>query len=211
MNLRIIVIVGAALATIGVGAASLRLSKPAPTRVSSPDVASDRAPLETQVAERHKEARSMRVPLETSGTAQAAAESPSNPGDEEAEPGSEWTNPVERQQQEVATLTRSLEAHFAGETIDPSWSHSMELTLRGELVAKATGSTVLESRCATTMCRIVLRHETRQLQRELASVVSDLVPFRPGVFYAYDASTKPPQSTLYVMRTGYDFPAVNGS
>jgi hypothetical protein len=101
----------------------------------------------------------------------------------------------ERQQHDIARLTQSFETRFASETIDPSWSRSIELTIRNELAPKATGSTVLESRCASTLCRIVLRHETPRSQRELAYAMSDLAPFRQGVFYSYDAKSNPPETT----------------
>lgn len=212
MKLRIIVVVGAALTTLALGAISLPRSKPAPreARVSSPDVAGERTPPEAPVASSTKQNSSPRM-VQAPSTSAVAAASPSKPVDDEAEAAGEATNSIERQQHDVEKLTRSFEARFASETFDPGWSHSMEHTLRSELVTKATGSTVLESSCATTMCRIVLRHETREAQRQLAYTVSELAPFRAGVFYAYGASADPPRTTLYVMRQGHEFKEVSGS
>src|SRR5262249_7521259 len=95
---------------------------------------------------------------------------------------------------------------FTSQTLDPSWSRDMALTLRNELIAAApTGSTVLEAECAATLCRVVLKHESRSAQQGLARVVSDLAPFRAGVFYALDSEASPLRSTLYVLREGHDF------
>jgi hypothetical protein len=219
MNLRIIVVVGAALATFALGAISLPRSKPAslprsrpePARVSSPDVPGERAPSKVQVGRSSQEDTSAQARLQVPSTPPEPASSPANSADDEAEAPGEWTNPVERQRQQIANLMRDLETRFASETFDPSWSRSMEQTLRSELATKTTGSTVLESSCASTMCRIVLRHESSDVQRALAYTVTELAPFQTGVFYDYDKSSDPPRSTLYVMREGHELNEVDGS
>jgi hypothetical protein len=58
---------------------------------------------------------------------------------------------------------------------------------------------------------VVLDHDTREAQAEIAPTLSELEPFRAGVFFSYDESAKPPRTTAYVLREGHDISEVFGA
>ena len=110
-------------------------------------------------------------------------------------------SPEQRHAQTAADLQLKLES----ETIDAQWSRSMVRELRETVSAAVPGARVLQTDCATSLCRVVLAHDSEEEQRGLAHQVAAAKPFQEGVFYDYDQSEGALKTTLYVLRPGHSF------
>lgn len=64
---------------------------------------------------------------------------------------------------------------------------------------------MLQADCATSLCRVVLGHDSEDEQRGLVHQVAAAKPFQEGVFYDYDHTEGARKTTLYVLRQGYSF------
>ena len=110
-------------------------------------------------------------------------------------------SPEQRHAQTAADLQLKLES----ETIDAQWSRSMVRELRETVSAAVPAARVLQTDCATSLCRVVLAHDSEEEQRGLAHQVAATEPFQEGVFYDYDQSQGALKTTLYVLRPGHSF------
>ena len=77
--------------------------------------------------------------------------------------------------------------------------------LRETMSSAVPAAQILQTDCATSMCRVVLAHDLEEEQRELAHQVATAKPFQEGVFYDYGHSQGALKTTLYVLRPGYSF------
>jgi hypothetical protein len=151
--------------------------------------------LRTQVA-RLRGPTEVRIETQPANIASAA---PETKPQAEAPP----EDPAERQariEENLAQMARSLDTRFASEAVDANWSRKAEGELRTALEPVVKDTKVLGAQCASTLCRVVLSHDTLDAQRALGTTVPELAPFRGGVYYYYDPNSTPPKTTLYVTR-----------
>jgi hypothetical protein len=97
-------------------------------------------------------------------------------------------------------LTDELEERFQREPADRQWNAEATHKIKRSVTANAPSTRVLEASCATTMCKVVVSHDSLTAQRELGAKLALEEPFRSGVYYDYDHESNPPTTTLYVMR-----------
>jgi len=105
---------------------------------------------------------------------------------------------------EPAQITAMLEAHHASEPVDRASSDELNAGLSAALDAHRDGTTVSEARCAVSLCKVTLVHDSHDAQMQLAAKVAGLPALRAGVFYSYQDTEKPPRTVLYVVREGHD-------
>jgi hypothetical protein len=103
-----------------------------------------------------------------------------------------------------AEITQRLEATYASEPPDRASSEKLEAALGAALAARSTGTVVSAARCAASLCKVTLVHETVDAQRDLASHVASIPAVRDGAFYAYEDSERP-RTVLYIVRPGHAF------
>jgi hypothetical protein len=160
------------------------------------------AALRLKVAELDRADRSALLAASVQPPGDAPAAEGASPKDvgEATEPGS-GPSPEEKNRE----IAEDIGARFAAEPVDAAWRLGMMRRLRDALESSAGGGHVDDLDCAATLCRIVLRHDGPDAQREVGALVAPLEPFRAGVFFDYDRESAPPKTTLYVLREGYTF------
>jgi hypothetical protein len=119
--------------------------------------------------------------------------------------------PEQKARERTRMTTETLESRFAGEGIDVDWSRKATQDLRAALAGRDAQTRLTGVDCATSLCKVVMEHESPEAQRELASAIGELPPFRAGVVYRYDKNGEAPRTTLYVLREGHDFREVIGA
>ena len=134
------------------------------------------------------------------------AEAPPAPPDrgEEAPPPEDPRPLAERERERNRDTANALAARFTEEPVDGAWSPTTTRAIR-DLLQAGTAGELLEAGCASTLCRVVLRHESLESQKKMAYAVRGLAPFRTGTFYDYDTTSDPPITTLYTLREGASF------
>jgi hypothetical protein len=118
-----------------------------------------------------------------------------------AKPASPVLDPAARQ----AEAATQLQAKFEQETLDAGWALPMVRSIRGSIASLAPTARLLAADCATSLCRVVLEHQSDEDQRNIAGQVVASEPFKEGVFYDYQHGAGPPKTTLYVIRQGHSF------
>ena len=108
---------------------------------------------------------------------------------------------VERAREVQRAAVTSLEARFTGEELDTAWSTDTERQIKG-VVATTPGTKLEEADCASTLCRVVVSHESRQDQRNLAEIRTH-EPFQQGIYFDYDYDAL--KTTMFVLRRGHSF------
>lgn len=133
-------------------------------------------------------------------------EAPSAPPDPgaAAPPPEDPRTLAERERERHRETANELAARFTAEPVDGAWSPGRTHAIRDSLKDGAAGE-LLEAECASTLCRVVLRHESVESQKKMAYAVRGLAPFRTGTFYDYDTTSDPPITTLYALREGASF------
>ncbi len=102
-------------------------------------------------------------------------------------------------------VAASLEHKLASEVVDTAWSRKRTQDIR-EVVAGQDARTAISSvTCASTLCRLVLDHDSLAAQKETTAKLAESEPFDAGVFLSYDEAVTPPRTTLYLLREGHDF------
>ncbi len=162
----------------------------------------DVSTLEKQLRQRPALAPSL--PLEVSRPPAA----PGGPGHEaEAVTPSLPRSPEElaqRSQGLVTELASHLDERLETEPLDRDWSS--EQLRRMEDAIRGLGRTqLLQATCGSTLCRVVVDHESTEDQQQFALDAGPLEPFHAGVFFQPDAQARPPRTTLYVLRKGHGF------
>lgn len=108
------------------------------------------------------------------------------------------------QPQEVDTVAE-LEERLDSEPRDPAWSAAMTAEIKSAVSASAPSARVLEASCASSLCRVVLRHESADDQKAIGLTLASVGPFRNGVFYDYGTTPNSLTTRLYVIREGHSF------
>jgi hypothetical protein len=138
--------------------------------------------------------------LERSEAVSSAAE-PSSLPSARVDPQAEQ----ERQLELQSEVFEKLETRFKNEVQDANWSRLISWQIRDALAQKVPRAELLQVNCASTLCRVVVRHEDSANQVRFGQDVAWLEPFRPGVVYDYDTVSNPPVTTMLVLREGYSF------
>jgi hypothetical protein len=133
------------------------------------------------------------APVEPVATTQPKAEEPPD-----AEPVLE---PAERQLAAAA----DLRARFESQPVDRAWSSAATRELQESLARSTPSTRVLQVDCATSLCRVVLAHDSEDDQRALAGRVAAETGFKEGVFYDYTSTETALSTTLFVLREGHSF------
>jgi hypothetical protein len=118
-----------------------------------------------------------------------------------ADPEVRLAQAKEQQRQAASTLDKK----HASEQVDQVWSEKQSRGIRDAVASKDPRTVVAAVNCASSLCKIVLNHDSEDAQRQVANNLGELEPFRAGVFYSYDESANPRRTTLYVLREGHDF------
>jgi hypothetical protein len=96
-----------------------------------------------------------------------------------------------------------LERKLRDEAADRRWAADAVPALRAEVSRAApAGTRILDVRCAATLCRLVLAHETVDQQRQIGFVLT-AGPFMHGVTFSYAPETL--TTTAWVAREGSSF------
>ena len=101
----------------------------------------------------------------------------------------------------------ALSVRIAAEPVDTAWANGAERQLRDVITTRVPGARVVESECASSLCRVLVEQESAEQQLQLATLVADQEPFREGVYYEYDNDSQRPRTTLFVLRPGSSFVA----
>jgi hypothetical protein len=90
---------------------------------------------------------------------------------------------------------------MASEGIDRTWARDTERQIQ-QVVAMTAGTKLDTVECAATLCRVVVRHDTREDQRNLADIRHQ-EPFQQGIYFDYDHAAL--KTTMFVLRRGHSF------
>ena len=107
-------------------------------------------------------------------------------------------------EEQVTQVTEALEHKYATEPVDRSWGDKQTDDIRNAIGESVPGTRLASVQCASSLCKVVLQHETAAAQHEIASHLGGLPAMRAGVFYHYDEDPNQPRTTLYVLREGFD-------
>lgn len=128
----------------------------------------------------------------------SAPESSHEPGTDAGT--AEIVNPLVKQQQELDKTLGELNQRFGAEPVDRLWSEPTQHQIHDVVEKLGPSASVLDARCASTLCRVVLGHSTEEDQAKLSSLIAASAPFDQGTFYHVDHGTRPPQTTLFIVR-----------
>jgi hypothetical protein len=167
------------------------------------DIADELQSLRKEIQRVRAESREQRVNAERFSESDQAAVKPGTPTAASQEVVPELAPPIaqsraERHQEVIS----SLEARFASEEVDVEWRTKAVREIQTSISSSAPGSRILEADCASSLCRVVLAHDTEEARRNVAVQLGSLEPFKAGVLYSYDRESKPPQTTLLIQREG---------
>jgi hypothetical protein len=129
-----------------------------------------------------------------------SARRPADPSPNVAQPVAPEPEPVLTREQQQEQLAEHLEQAFYGESQDRRWATETTSAIQSTLAESVPEARVLETQCASSLCKVVLRHDSVDAQRKLGFTLGSRGPFRNGVHYLYDSASNPPTTTLYVMR-----------
>jgi hypothetical protein len=111
---------------------------------------------------------------------------------------------------EVATynagIASEIKARFASEPVDGEWSLGMTREIRLTLGTPAGGTALEEAQCASSLCRVVLAHQSAAAQRDIIAFVKPLEKLQTAIFFDYTTEPNHWETTLYVLREGHRFP-----
>jgi len=127
------------------------------------------------------------------------------PGEESAEVK------MERIERHAQATAEALDRRLLSEGRDASWGNEALARIDESVKSKLPNATLVESTCASTVCRVVLKQESTDDQRTVGSSLSKSPPFDQGTFYRYDTSSVPPKTTLYIIRSGHDLAELTGA
>jgi hypothetical protein len=176
-------------------------TQPAPSAPPVP-VATDDHAWRAEVAAVRRDVERMKVRVERPEVVAAPASdaprplAPVQPHD----PESERAEASER----VHQLAEALDHRYTTEPVDRSWGEKQSAAIRAEIGAQVQGTTLLSASCASSLCKVVLRHDTIDAQRAAGRELAALPSLHAGVFYDYREGAAPPQTVLYVLRAGID-------
>lgn len=113
----------------------------------------------------------------------------------------------EKLREQARATAQALDARYASEGVDAEWSRKTVRALAESIAAQDARAHLARVECATTLCRVVVDHDSAQAQSDLAAAVSGLDAFRSGVIFDYAEDAAAPRTTMYVLREGTDLRA----
>lgn len=108
-------------------------------------------------------------------------------------------------QQRLDQTAADLDVRMAKEPADAAWGRQATAEIRDAVARGLPSARILETECATSMCRVLLAHDSPEDQKGVGTALPSLAPFRHGVFFHQDLDSAPPKTSLYVVREGYSF------
>jgi len=118
---------------------------------------------------------------------------------------------LQRVERHAQATAESLERRLGTEPRDVAWGNESLARASESLTARVPSARILESSCASTVCRIVLSQSSAEDMRQLGNAIAESPPFDQGTFYRYDMTATPPKATLYVIREGHDLKELTGA
>jgi hypothetical protein len=115
---------------------------------------------------------------------------------------------VVKNEQRNARIADFLAQRLQNERVDADWSATASAQIRTAFKTSLPGTDVMDAQCASTLCRVVVRHGEKADQATMAQKLVREEPFSLGTFYRYDTKADPPTTTLYVLRDGQVPPEV---
>jgi hypothetical protein len=109
---------------------------------------------------------------------------------------------LEASQQRDAKFAAALNRRLEQEPVDSGWRMDSLRAIQASIAELAPGTRLVDATCASTLCRVVVSHESMVDQRALGGAIAERPPFDQGTHYV--RSFDPPTTTLYVVRTGHD-------
>ena len=172
-------------------------------RPSHAPVGGDTSDTDAQLSALRDEIATLREQQTREGRALAASLAAPKPAEaappEKAPTPEETAAKAEAHDGKIAELlTRRLET----ERVDAAWSASTSELIKTGFKGALPGTEVVDARCASTLCRVVVRHTEKGDQMAMPERLSRVQPFAQGTFFRYDSSSDPPVTTLYVLRDG---------
>lgn len=105
-------------------------------------------------------------------------------------------------------IAEKYERQIRSEPIEIDWSRRQVANIRESLTKAIPDATIAEITCATTLCRVVVEHDSPEGQTELARVAAPEAPFAAGTAYYYGTTPAGAwTTTLYVHRAYPSAPA----
>lgn len=148
-------------------------------------LAGELAALRSELANVRQNAPAQQPAAVPQGSAAIAAQDPPPPTTEEA--------------QRMALV--ELEARVETEVVDRAWSIPTEQQIDSVFRSNTVpGSHALSVKCASSLCRVALRHDTDKDRDALATEIASTAPFEYGTYYARSETSL--ETVLYVMRPG---------
>ncbi len=115
---------------------------------------------------------------------------------------------VARGTEKLAALADEREIALLDQDRDPDWSADASQWLEAAFAdERLTGSSIEEIDCRTTLCRIIIRHESPTSQKSFLPALAELTPQLPefGV-QAQPASDGVLRTTVFAAREGHNLP-----
>jgi hypothetical protein len=125
--------------------------------------------------------------------------------------GRQPVTPEERKEQAQsarAAWYAKIDSQFSSERRDPAWSSDATRSFETMLANHASHASLVSADCASTMCKIVVNHQSPEMQKEFSLAITEEPLLEAEVMYKYDAETQPPTTTMWVSRTGHRLPRV---
>lgn len=108
-----------------------------------------------------------------------------------------------------ARIAETLSQKLRDERIDVAWSGETSAQIQSAFKTILPGTEVVDARCASTLCRVVVRHPEKDEQAAMPRRLAAVQPFAQGTFLRYDYQSDPPLTTLFVLRNGQVPPEVS--
>jgi hypothetical protein len=205
MKTRGLIVIGTLVVSLGLFAwrSSRQPSHRLPAEEEAPESSSELSALRAEVAQlRDRQNSDVRV-LAASAASNAAAVTT------QQEPPLTEEQVAVKADEQYARIAETLTQKIHNERIDVTWSASATAQIRTTFKTSLPGTEVMDAQCASTLCRVVVRHAEKGDQNEMAQKLARQEPFSQGTFFRYDRQTDPPTTTLYVLRDGQVPPEVS--
>jgi hypothetical protein len=198
------------LATVGLAVFALSSRRSSEAQRAARDTSQEVSALREELAEVKRKAESPRVYYagsqpEPDARPASLAPSAQPPGAQPVAEAERAQDPVELARERQLQAVTELEARLASEHVDGEWSVQAARQIRDVFGASTPGTALVEAECASSLCRVVVSHESPDAQRALGPTVSAAEPFMAGVLYDYDQKSNPPTTTMFVLRQGRSF------
>lgn len=122
-------------------------------------------------------------------------------------PEPDSVDPASAEEQQQAMVER-LDQRLQREPVDRAWSWETSRKIRDVVEAPSVGGRVVETTCASQLCRVVVGHASEASRLQFARDVASQEPFNQGAIYRYSTKDGEPTTTVYVVRNNHDIQAL---